>query len=273
MYEFMIGAVIQARMGSSRLPNKVMREVLGKPLLAYLIERLRASQLLNRVIVATTTKEEDDPIEALAKQLGIPYSRGSEDDVLDRYHQAAREHGLQHVVRVTSDCPLLDPEILDEVVERYLQLFPDIDYVSNTLLLTYPDGLDVEVFSISFLNRLHRLADKKYQREHVTTYMVENKHLFRCENVANKENLSHHRWTVDYEEDFQLVRKIIEGLYPNKRLFLMEDVISFLTRHPEIAGLNCRIPRNEGFIRSLESQGMSQEEKEKIIRKVLQRSS
>jgi spore coat polysaccharide biosynthesis protein SpsF len=268
----MIGVVVQARTGSTRLPNKVLRRVLGKPLLHYLIERLQASRLVERIVVATTREPEDTPIAALAEDLGVACIRGSAADVLDRYHQAAREHGLDHIVRVCGDCPLIDPTVLDRIVDRYLERLPNIDYVSNTLTPTYPDGLDVEVFSFELLATLHRLAEKPYQREHVCTYMVENRHLFRCENVEHDENLAHHRWTVDNEEDFALIRRIIEALYPIKPQFLMADILAFLSAHPELLDVNRHIQRNEGFIRSLENQGLSQDEKEKIVQTVLGRS-
>ena len=267
----MIGAVIQARMGSSRLPNKVLREVLGRPLLAYLIERLKASHRLERIIVATTTRPEDGAIASVARQLEVPCVRGSEHDVLDRYAQAAHEHRLTHVVRVTADCPLLDPEVLDLVVGRYLDLLPDIDYVSNTRPATYPDGLDVEVFSAACLARLHADAKQRYQREHVTTMVVEYPERFRCQNVAHAGDLSRHRWTVDTEEDFQLVRAIIEGLYPSTPIFLMADVLRLLEQRPELLALNRHILRNEGFVQSLERQGLSEEERRRIVQTVLKR--
>jgi spore coat polysaccharide biosynthesis protein SpsF len=267
----MIGAVVQARTGSSRLPNKVMRAILGKPLLQYLIERLRASTRVERIVVATTRAPEDDSLAALAQALGVACTRGSASDVLDRYYQAAREHGLDHVVRVGGDSPLIDPTVVDRVVDRYLELLPNVDYVSNTLRATYPDGLDLEVFSLEFLATLHRLADKPYQREHVCTYMLENRHLFRCENVEHNVNLAHHRWTVDNAEDFELIRRIIEALYPTKPLFLMEDVLGLLAARPELVEMNRHIQRNEGFIRSLENQGLSRDEKEKIVQTVLGR--
>ncbi|MDP3703824.1 MAG: glycosyltransferase family protein [Candidatus Omnitrophota bacterium] len=269
----MIGAIIQARTGSSRLPNKVLRPVLDKPLLAYLIERLQASRRLDRIIVATTTNQADDAIEALVHQLQIPCIRGSEDDVLSRYYLAASQHRLEHVVRVTADCPLLDPEILDRVVGHYLDRTPGIDYVSNVRPPTYPDGLDVEVFSMRVLSRMHQLADQPYQREHVTTYVAEHPDQFRCENVAHGEDLSRHRWTVDTEEDFQLVRCIIEALYPVTPRFTMQAVLALLTQHPELERLNRHHVRNEGFVLSLERQGLSAETQKTIIQTVLKRSS
>jgi spore coat polysaccharide biosynthesis protein SpsF len=245
---------------------------MGRPLLAYLIERLRSSKRLDYIIVATTVHPEDDAIESLTDHLRIPCVRGSAEDVLDRYYQAASKFGLRHVVRVCADCPLLDPEILDRVVECYLDHLPDIDYAANTLTLSYPDGLDVEVFSMSFLKSLHRAATKKYQREHVTTYMVENPQLFRCKNVACDRDLSHHRWTVDNEQDFQLIKSILEHLYPRKPIFLLSDVLSFLESRPDLVRLNRHIVRNEGFIRSLENQGLSATEKQQIVQTVLKRS-
>lgn len=267
----MIGAVIQARMGSSRLPNKVLREVLGRPLLAHLIERLKASRRLEKIIVATTIQPQDEAIAALASRLGIPCVRGSEQDVLSRYVQAAGEHRLTHIVRITADCPVLDPEVLDRVIGRYLELASEIDYVSNARPATYPDGLDVEVFSAACLARLQADTTQLYQREHVTTMVAEHPERFRCENVSHTRDLSHHRWTVDTEEDFQLIRAVIEGLYPAKPLFLMEDVLRFLDERPELLALNRHILRNEGFVQSLEGQGLSEEERRRIVNTVLKR--
>ncbi len=267
-----LGAVIQARTGSTRLPNKVLREIAGKPLLQHMLERVRAGKTLDRAIVATTTRTEDDPIQALCEKLKVPYTRGEEEDVLGRYYQAAVEHNLGHIVRLTADCPLLDPGVIDLVVRRYLELQPNIDYVSNIMTHTFPNGMEVEIMGFDCLARAHKEAKRKYQREHVTPYIRENLGRFRCKNVAHSEDLSHHRWTVDREEDLELVRRIIEALYPHKKLFLMEDILAHLKEHPELVALNNHIARNEGFARSLERENMPEEEKKRVARAILKKS-
>lgn len=237
-----------------------------------MIERVQASKTLDRVVIATTLKAEDDPVVELCRALQVLWYRGSEEDVLDRIYQAAVEYRLGHIVRLTADCPLIDPEIIDFVVRRYLELQPSIDYVFNAMTPTFPNGMEVEVMSLDCLARAHQKADKNYQREHVNPYIREHLDQFKCENVFHTEDLSLHRWTVDYEEDFQLIRHIIEDLSPVKPLFSMKDILRFLEKRPELVDLNRKHPRNEGFARSLEKEEIPSEEKERIAQTILKRS-
>jgi len=263
------GAIIQGRMGSTRLPGKVMKKIQGKSLLELLIERLKFSRLVDQIVIATTVNQEDDAIYGLAKKLSIDCFRGSEDDVLSRYYEASKKFSFDHIVRITADCPLIDPEVVDRVLRFYLENETRYDYVSNTLTPTYPDGLDVEIFSFDVLESLHRLSTKRYQREHVCTYLVEHPDQFRMANVSNNTDLSKLRLTVDNPEDFELVRRIYENIYPKKKLFFLEDILALLKENPGLIEINKDIERNVGFIQSLEQEKLNDEEKGEIIDKVL----
>ena len=246
----MIGAIIQARMGANRLPGKPLMLIKGKPMLWYLVERLRHSELVDKIIIATTSNPKDKTILNFANENSIPVMCGSEDDVLDRFYEAAKKIKADIIVRVTADCPLLDPKVVDEVIAVYLE--GDYDYVTNTLLYTFPDGLDVEVFSFNALKRAHIEAKSKIEREHVTPY-IRNSGLFKLKNVVNKSpvptNLS--RWCVDEERDFRFVKTIYEYLYKEGKLFYMKDVMSLLKKYPQIQQINSGIITNEGYYKSL----------------------
>ncbi|MCK5503784.1 MAG: glycosyltransferase family protein [Thermodesulfovibrionia bacterium] len=268
----MIGAIIQARMNSTRLPGKVLKEVQGKPLLELLIERLRSSRYLDDIIIATTKSEADDSIKELAERLSIKYVRGSEDDVLGRYYQAAKQFKVDHIMRITADCPLIDPSVIDLIIESYMDMdkrIPKYDYLSNTLETTFPDGLDAEIFSFEVLEKINDLSDKKYQREHVCTYIIENPKEFRMKNIVRDEDLSGLRWTLDNPEDYVLIKAIYEGLYSKKKIFLLNDILDFLEENPELKEINKDLKRNEGFLKSLDKENFSDAEKEEIINNVI----
>ena len=265
----MIGAVVQARVSSTRLPGKVMMEVLGKPLLQLLTERLAQCKYLDDIIIATTTNLADEPVQKLSERLSLKYMRGSEDDVLQRYYQAAEAFGLEHIVRITADCPLIDPEIVDRIIRVYIDSGYKYDYVSNALKPTFPDGLDVEIFSFSALEKINKLSDKKYQREHVCTYIIENPDQFHIHNVKGERDYSHFRWTVDNPEDFMLVKTIFERIYPEKPVFFMRDILALMEREPGLLQINSAIQRNEGFAASLDKDGLSNDEKNNIVQRVL----
>jgi spore coat polysaccharide biosynthesis protein SpsF len=256
-------------MGSTRLPGKVMKKIIGKPLLELLIERLQHCHYLDEIIIATTTNVADEPIKNLAERLSIKYMRGSEEDVLDRYYQAAKGFNIDHIVRITADCPLIDPEVVDRVIISYLNNNLRYDYVSNTLKPTFPDGLDVEVFSLNVLEKIHKVSDKKYQREHVCGYIIENPDQFIIKNVTNDKDLSKLRWTVDNPEDYELIKIIFENLYQKKKIFFMEDILRFLSQNPDLLLINSNIERNEGFLRSLAKEELNDAEKKKIIEIVI----
>ena len=241
-------AIIQARMGSSRLPGKSLAEIEGHPMLWHVIQRVQRAQLVDRVVVATSTAPMDDAIAAMCSDIKVPCYRGSEADVLDRYYAAALGEKAAQVVRITADCPLIDPEIIDRVVARFRS--GDLDYASNAMLRSYPDGLDTEVFSFTALERAWREATKTSEREHVTPYLRSEK--FRAANVKNDAPLieHHHRWTVDEAADLEFVREVYKA-FRNKQNFGMNDVLRLIEENPGLEKLNSEITSNAGYYKSL----------------------
>lgn len=239
-------AVIQARMSSTRLPGKVMKEVSGKTILGHVVSRVKASRLIDTVAVATTTERTDDLIAEWCAENKVPAYRGSLNDVLDRYFQAAKKFGAKTVVRVTSDCPLIDPALVDRVIEKFSE--GGYDHVS--VGPTYPDGLDAEVFSFASLEKAHNEARLASELEHVTPYIWKNPGVFRLASIACGIDLSRMRWTVDDERDLLFVTKIYEGL-GSEKLFHMEEVLEYLERNPKLLEINSATARNEGYARSL----------------------
>ena len=235
-------AIVQARMGSTRLPGKVMADLGGVPMINFLLERLSHARSLNSIVVATTDAPSDDILARHLEAAGIAVFRGSVDDVLDRFYQAARTARADTVVRITGDCPLVDPDLVDEVIEAYRA--GDADYVSNVSPPTYPDGLDTEVFSFAALERAWHETNSKYDREHATPYL-RNSGKFRTLNISHKLDLSAERWTVDEASDLKVVRAIIETFSPRTD-FSWQDVVDLSVRRPELFLLNQQIKRNEG---------------------------
>lgn len=233
--------IVQARMTSTRLPGKVLKTVLGKSLLEYQIERLQRVKNVDDIIIATTDRTTDDVIVDLCDRLDVNVFRGAEHDVLSRYFGAAQQSFAHVVVRVTSDCPLIDPAVIDEVISFYLNHYPMYDYVANCLERTFPRGMDTEVFSMKALRMANVKAARPVEREHVTPYISGNPDLFASANVASNKDLSMHRWTVDTEEDFELIQKILEGVYQKKQNFTMDDILNFLTEHPQLFFINAHV--------------------------------
>lgn len=245
-----IVAIIQARMGSTRLPGKVMREIMGKPLLWHLVNRLKESRLIDKIVIATTDKAKDKPILKLAQELDIDSFTGSEDDVLDRYYQAAKEYNAEVVVRITADCPLIDPELVDKVVAYYLENKDTLDFAHSGV--SYPHGVvETEVFSFAALEKAWKEARLVSEREHVTPYIWKNTEMFRTATLENDEDLSHIRLVVDDEKDFQLVAEIFHKLYKESEIFHLRDILDFLNKRPELLELNKRMVRNEGYLKSI----------------------
>ncbi len=241
-------------MSSTRLPGKVLADLGGRPLLARVVERARGAGSLDVVAVATTDRPADDRVAELCRAEGIPFFRGSEDDVLDRYRGAAREFEADVIVRLTADCPLLDPAVIDRVVRAFLA--GDCDYASNTIEPTYPDGLDTEVFSRSALETAWSDAKLKSEREHVTPYIWKNPGRFRLLSVKNDQDLSGLRWTVDEPQDLELVRRIYE-VFSAAPGFGMKDILEAFRRHPEWKNINAGFERNEGYQKSLREDAAS----------------
>ena len=244
----MVIAIMQARMGSARLPNKVLRTIKGKTLLELYINRVKQSQLVEKIVVATTTNPRDTVIEETVSKFGIECFRGSEDDLLDRYYQCAKKYHADVIVRVTPDDPFVDYRVID----RAVQIFRDneVDFVTNHFDPTYPEGLDVEVYSIEALEKSWKEAELLSEREHVFPYIQNHKDQFKIINFKQDKDYSHLRWTIDYECDFEMTKRIYDHLYDKKRIFLQEDIVRLLENHPEIAELNAHIKRKEGVNRT-----------------------
>ena len=226
-------------MSSTRLPGKVLLPLAGEPMLTRLVERLRRVQRADGIVIATTTNATDDPIAALCAQLGVSCHRGSEHDVLSRYADAARLHGADVVVRITSDCPLIDPALIDQVIATHEE--GGSDYVSNMLPPTWPYGMAVEVFSAAALAQAHAEATQAAEREHVTPFIYWHPERYRLRNVASPVNLSQHRWTVDTPEDYELVSRLFDHLMPTHPHFTQADVLALLDHYPDWIAINQHI--------------------------------
>jgi len=244
-----IACIIQARTGSTRLPKKILKKILGKEILIHVIERVLNSKKIDEIIVATTNNIQDIQIEKLIERYNNPrvkIFRGSEEDVLDRYYQAAKKEGTNVIVRITSDCPLIDWEIIDKIIQEFLK--GDYDYVSNVLdKRTFPRGLDVEVFSFDVLKRMWKEFHEKKGREHVTAHIRENKNKFRTKNVENKINLSNLRWTLDEIDDLRFIKRVYEELYIKNKKFKTNDVLDLLNKKPELIKINEHVEQKENI--------------------------
>lgn len=246
----MILGLLQARVSSTRLPGKVLLPVLGEPLLARQLERVRRATSLDRLVVCTSDRASDAPLAELCGRLDVACFRGSLDDVLDRCWRAAAAHRPEHVVRLTGDCPLADPAVLDQVVAAHLS--GGHDYTSNCLVRTFPDGLDVEVLRFACLEEARREARLPSEREHVTPFVWRAPERYDLGSVTRSPDLSHLRWAVDEPADLEVVRRIYAALYPRDPAFATDDVLALLAREPELAAGNAAIPTNAGWQRSLE---------------------
>ena len=243
-------AILQARVSSSRLPNKVLAPILGEPMLARQIERLHRAITLDQLVVATSDTPSDDPLEKLCATLGVACHRGSLNDVLARFHETYLAYGpADHVVRLTGDCPLADPAVIDLVVRQHLATCAD--YTANAIQPTWPDGLDVEVMRADILERAFAEAQLPSEREHVTPYIHKHPEWFRIEHVKGEGDLSALRWTVDEPADLAFVTEVYAALYPQNPTFDTAAILSLLERQPELASLNDQFQRNEGYAKSL----------------------
>jgi len=249
----MIAAIIQARMSSTRLPGKVLMPLAGRPMIRHIVERVRASGV-DEVIVATTREAADDPLVAyLEEERLCGVFRGSEDDVLERYYLSAKEAGAEIVVRVTADDPLKDPDVIDQAL-GFLAEDPGLDYCSNTLKPTFPEGLDIEAFRFSALEKAHREARLPSDREHVTPYIWKHGDIFRLKNFEHEEDLSSWRWTVDKPQDMEFMRQVFGALWDGDSVLSYRTVIDHLKRHPELMEVNAGTVRNEGYLKSIQDE-------------------
>ncbi|MCK0108283.1 glycosyltransferase family protein [Flavobacteriaceae bacterium S0825] len=244
--------VTQARSGSTRLPNKVLLKIEGKTLLQIHIDRIKQATQVDDIFIATTTEIEDDIIANLAEGLEVKYHRGSENDVLDRFYKTVKDIKPDFIVRLTSDCPLIDPQLLDEVIIKAKE--EDLDYYANIIKELYPDGQDIEVFKFSALEKAWRETNLKSDREHVTPYIRNNSSylggtMFKSNNHGLEQNYNHVRLTVDEPQDFEVIKKIIEDLDLDKDWKTYAD---YYLNNPEIKVLNDKITRNEGYQKSID---------------------
>ena len=235
-----IAVIIQARVGSTRLPGKIMKTIEGKLVLIHDLDRIKEMKTINKIVVATTDLGKDDIIVKTVESYNnnIAIYRGSESDVLDRYYKAAKDFNADVIVRITSDCPLIDPKVSDLVVEAFLK--NKCDYCCNNMPATYPLGLDTEVFSFEALERAWKEAHTPHEREHVVPYIIKNSDKFKLINVKNNVNLSHLRWTLDYPEDFEFITEIYKRLYQEKKIFYMVDILDVLENEPWLIEINSK---------------------------------
>lgn len=231
-----ISAIVQIRMGSTRLPGKTFLNLAGKPLIYHVINRLKSTKKVNELIIATTKNNEDDEIEIWCKNHEIKCFRGSENNVLKRYYDCAQKYNSDYIVRVTGDDPFKDYRIIDKAVEIITS--NKYDFVCNNSPASYPEGLDVEVFTKDTLTKIYENVTSDEEKEHVTLYIHNNKSLFKTFNMENSEDLSNYRWTIDYEEDYIFTKKIYDKLYFKKNIFLTEDIYKILKENSSLLSIN-----------------------------------
>lgn len=252
----MIVAIVQARMGSTRLPGKVLKPIMGRPMLWYLVQRLRRTIGVDKVVIATSEETANDVIIDFCKQFAIDCFSGSEDDVLDRFYKVAREYNADIVLRITGDCPLLDPRLIGDMLKEFLSTHK-YDYYSVACGAgastdefnghRYPDGLDAEIFKFSILKIAWEEAKEQLEREHVTPFIWRRPERFRLGTKKSTKDYSSMRWTVDNQEDFEIVEEIYKELYPKKPDFGLEDVLEFFYAHPELQSKNSHFIGDEGY--------------------------
>lgn len=240
-------AIIQARMGSTRLPGKVLEDVCGRTVLWHVVNRARHVKGVDEVVVATTTEDGDDEIVRWCRDKEVGFYRGSTEDVLDRYYKAALEFGAKTIVRITSDCPLIDPLLVDMAIDKFMEGAYDHVSVGGT----HPDGLDTEVFSFKVLERAWKEATLSSEREHVTPFIWKHPERFRLYPFNASEDHSHMRWTVDDDRDLLFVRSVYKGFKCSEKPFGMHEILDYLRENPELLEINSGTMRNEGYAKSL----------------------
>ena len=244
----MILAILQARCSSTRLPNKVIKNIVGKSMIIHQIDRIKKSNLINKLVVATTEDSSDDILVEILKDNNIDFYRGDLKDVLDRFYNITQIYNPTHIVRLTGDCPLTDWNIIDKVIKIHIE--NNNDYTCNCLEYSFPDGLDVEIMKTDVLKEAWKKARLPSQREHVTLYINRNRD-YKIENIKNETDLSMHRWTVDEEVDYIFVKEVYERLYIKNKYFTMDDILNLLKEEKELFNINCMFGINEGLKKSL----------------------
>ncbi|MBN8853810.1 MAG: acylneuraminate cytidylyltransferase [Sphingobacteriales bacterium 50-39] len=265
-----IVTIIQTRRESTRLPDKVLMPLMGKPLFVQQVRRVQAAFLSGQVVVATTLSAADDRVVEICQEEGIECYRGHAADLLDRHYQAACMYSADIVLKIPSDCPLIDPEIIDKVIAYYLKNEHLYDYVSNLHPATYPDGNDVEIMSLASICVAHSHASSLMEREHTTPYIWERPEQFRIGNVEMEGGVDYsmtHRFTIDYEEDYRFIRAVYEALYPSNPLFGVRDILSLLERRPDIYGINAELAGVNWYRHHLDELKTISADKTKLIEK------
>lgn len=241
--------IIQARTGSTRLPNKVLYKLFDKTILDHVVERVRKSKLVDKIVIATTDLEEDNLIVSEAKRLSCEFYRGSEENVLERYYKAAVENSAEVVIRITSDCPLIDPRLIDDFIGYYVN--NDVEMVSNAGVIaenrTYPRGLDIEVFSFDILEKSYKYGHMQHHIEHVTQYIYENSK--KVYYYKNEEDYSNFRWTLDTKEDLNMIKEIYNGLYKGEHNFYFDEILEFVQKNEWIPNMNKDIEQKKILIK------------------------
>jgi len=250
MVEKKITVMIQVRSSSTRLPKKALKKIEGKPIIWHMINRVKKIKSVEQIILITTQKKEDRIFLKIAKENGILAFQGSEHDVLDRHYQCAIQYDADPILRITSDCPLIDPLLVEKMLQIFLK--NNYDYVTNREPPTFPDGLDTEIIAFSALKKTTKYAKMSSEREHVTSYITKNSNKFKIFNYRNKKDLSHLRWTVDEKRDLDFVKKIYFQMKP-KTLFSTNTVLKILAKEPSLLRINQGIIRNEGHAKSLKN--------------------
>lgn len=241
----MISAIIQARVSSTRLPNKIFADIEGKPLIYHIINRISKSKRIDNILIATTYNTADDRLVEWAKQNNFCFFRGSEEDVLGRFYSAAKYLNTDIVARITADDPFKDPIILDNVIK--LLIDKNLDFAFNNNPPSFPEGLDTEVFTFNALERANNESIDSFEREHVTQYFYRHPEIFKQENFSNEIDLSRLRWTIDTEKDLEMVRIIYRKLYRSGKLFLLKNILKLIKENPDIAKINSNVKRSEMY--------------------------
>lgn len=240
-----IGAIIQARTSSSRLPNKIFSDIVGMPLLWHVYNRLTYSNLIDQIIIATSDKEKDDKIVDFAIENSITYFRGSETDVLSRFYHTAKKFNLDIIIRITADDPFKDPVMIDYAITKFLEL--DLNFLYNNSPPTYPEGVDIEIFDYNSLKIAFKNAITLFEKEHVTQFFFKNLSKIRHLNIFSDENNSNLRWTIDTTEDLQMTKVVYERLYIKGKIFLYQEILNLIKQEPHIAEINSNVKRSEMY--------------------------
>jgi spore coat polysaccharide biosynthesis protein SpsF (cytidylyltransferase family) len=245
-----VTVLIQARVGSSRFPQKVLKKIEGKPMIWHVVNRVKQTNLVNQIALVTTKLDEDKKLLDIANELGVIGITGDENNVLKRFYDCASQINADPIIRITGDCPLIDPFLIDEMIKFFLE--HDYDYISNRMIPTFPDGLDIEIFSYTALRSAILNSKLSSELEHVTPYISKNPQKFKLFNFQNNVDLSQMRWCVDEKEDLVFVKKIFEKLSP-KFIFSMDEILKILKNEPTLLQINNKIIRDEGYLKSLKN--------------------